>query len=162
MSPFTTRENWNLSDEEKAMSQRTIQSCVDCGKDTIWEHGSQLCRCYACSQRREAAQREAGSATWKSLAMRSDRFEELYALVESYLCTPNTEPVIEDHYKRLVAWFVRNKRPDGSEPRPVSPEQRSIEAQSPLAHKDELAETIQDAAEYFDAGTGLPGTSCVQ
>jgi len=49
--------------------------------------------------------------------------DELYRLVEAYLCTPNTEPIIEDHYKALVAWFVRNKRPDGSEPRPVSPEQ---------------------------------------
>lgn len=49
--------------------------------------------------------------------------DELYSLVEAYLCTPNTEPAIEDHYKALVAWFVRNKRPDGSEPRPVSPEQ---------------------------------------
>lgn len=48
---------------------------------------------------------------------------DLYALVESYLCTPNTSPAVKDAYDALVAWFVRNKRPDGTEPRPVSPEQ---------------------------------------
>lgn len=50
-------------------------------------------------------------------------YTELYYLVELYLCTPNTNPAVQDHYSNLVAWFVRNKRPDGSEPLPVSSEQ---------------------------------------
>lgn len=44
------------------MSERTIQTCLDCGKDTIWEHGSKPCRCYACQQRQDEARREAGFA----------------------------------------------------------------------------------------------------
>lgn len=53
----------------------------------------------------------------------AETYETLYGLVEAYLCTPNTSPAVEDAYDNLVAWFVRNKRPDGSEPLPVSPEQ---------------------------------------
>ncbi len=49
--------------------------------------------------------------------------QQLYTLVEAYLCTPNTSPAVKDAYDNLVAWFVRNKRPDGSEPLPVSSEQ---------------------------------------
>jgi len=41
------------------MSQRTIQTCLDCGRHTIWEGGSQPCRCYTCLQRRDEAKREA-------------------------------------------------------------------------------------------------------
>lgn len=53
----------------------------------------------------------------------AEPYETLYGLVEAYLCTPNTTPAVKDAYDNLVAWFVRNKRPDGSEPLPVSPEQ---------------------------------------
>lgn len=38
---------------------RTIQTCLDCGKDTFWDLGSEPCRCYACQQRRDEATREA-------------------------------------------------------------------------------------------------------
>ncbi len=41
---------------------RTISTCLDCGKDTFWDLGSEPCRCYACQQRRDEAQREAGFA----------------------------------------------------------------------------------------------------
>jgi len=52
------------------MSERTIQTCLGCGKDTIWEHGSKPCRCYACQQRRDEAQREAGFAGARGSAAR--------------------------------------------------------------------------------------------
>ena len=45
---------------------------------------------------------------------------ELYALVESYLCASPNNPAIVEHYDSLCAWFVRNKRPDGGEPFPIS------------------------------------------
>ncbi len=50
-------------------------------------------------------------------------YEELYGLVENYLCTETQNPQLVEHYNRLLAWFVRNKRPDGAEPRPTAPEQ---------------------------------------
>lgn len=59
----------------------------------------------------------------EELADKIAAYEKLYSLVEAYLCTPNTTPAVKDAYDNLVAWFARNKRPDGTEPFPVSPEQ---------------------------------------
>jgi hypothetical protein len=86
------------------------------------------CTCYSnpegpcefCSAWERAVSR---SAEIIARASAQPNYVLLYTLVEAYLCTPNTSPAIEDHYNALVAWFVRNKRPDGSDPLPVSPEQ---------------------------------------
>lgn len=82
------------------MSQRTIQTCLDCGKDTIWEHGSKPCRCYACQQRRDEAQREAGFAPargstnhgdWELLNRLRSLYEELKKEERNFHAQDNDE-----------------------------------------------------------------------
>lgn len=63
--------------------------------------------------------------TAEELAKVKGKYAQLYTLVEAYLCAPWHQPTeVKDAYDNLVAWFVRNKRPDGTEPSPVSPEQQ--------------------------------------
>lgn len=37
-----------------------------------------------------------------------------------------------------------------------------IELEKDMKHGHEIAETLQDAEEYYETGTGLPGSSCAQ
>ncbi len=69
------------------------------------------------SSRRIASFADAQDARWFLASF------ECYALVEAYMCARNTDPKLKDHFDSLVSWMVRNKRPDGSEPRPVAPGQ---------------------------------------
>lgn len=64
--------------------------------------------------------------TAEELSKVKANYGQIYALVETYLTTPNTAPDMGEAYHALVAWFVRNKRPDGTEPFPVSPEQELL------------------------------------
>jgi len=47
-------------------------------------------------------------------------YEKLYALVEAYVCTPNTNPAVAEAYDNLITWFIAHSRPDGSPPLPVA------------------------------------------
>lgn len=105
--PFSSRRIASFADEEDARQYLASSELAAIGAQ--WRKDSSLEKWFP--------------LTALELAGLRPRYKQLYELVEAYLCTPNNQPAIEDHYKALVAWFVRNKRPDGSEPRPVSPEQ---------------------------------------
>lgn len=48
------------------------------------------------------------------------RYEKLYELVELYVTTPNTNPVVAEYFSSLCVWYTQSKRPNGSEPFPIA------------------------------------------
>jgi hypothetical protein len=106
---------------------RLLRICVFCGRDTIAENPHEGTICFDCKSNAQLLADLETGRKWREnsslekwfpfTAERVAEFEELYRLVENYMCAESSSPEVAAHYHDLCKWFATHKRPNGSEPR---------------------------------------------